>query len=151
MYLYVDVRRENIFPSSVFDFSSNTFSLFSCIFRTFESHFTEESRIPVLRVCRVLCDPTTHKHTVLRSTTCQLPREPNDPHPPRINPTPSEQQNSVEPKPRTYPSTVVPGRPHTPGPQRSPQMEDSNLQLILARHSQGQPLPQCQEPPRNPA
>ena len=58
---------------------------------------------------------------------------------------------SVIQESRVYPSPATQVRPPTPQNQLYTQAEDSDLRLIRARHSQGQPLPQYQETPQDPA
>ena len=61
--------------------------------------------------------------------------------------TAEEPRITVEPEARIYHSPAALGRSPIPGPQRSPQNEDSDLRPILARHSQGKPMPQYHEQP----
>ena len=149
MYVYADVRRENIATFFVLRIFRNTHSV--CLFNTscpFRHHcelaFSRNADCQVLRVCRVLRDHPTHNHSVRPVTPMSTPHDepPSTPKAPRIY---------VEPEGRIYPSPAAQGKPHTPQLQRSTQADDSDLRLILARHSQVQPLPKYQETTRDPA
>ena len=71
--------------------------------------------------------------------------------PPEDHPsTPTAPRVSVVPEESIYQSFTTQGRSPPPQPQRTAEADEADLQMIRARQSQGQPLPQYQTIPRDP-
>ena len=72
--------------------------------------------------------------------------------PPEDHPsTPTAPRVSVVPEESIYQSFTTMGQSPPPQPQRTAAADEADLQMIRARHSQGQPLPPYQTIPRDPA
>ena len=95
-------------------------------------------------VCVVFC-VTTYSQAP-RVSVLPMSTPPED-HPS----TPTAPRVSVVPEKSVYPSPADPGHSPPPLPLPSPQAEHTDLQMIRARHSHGQPLPPHQPVPRDPA
>ena len=126
-----------------FDLSFHAISLFSCLFRTSESPLFRGSP-----VCGITCVSGFALHP-LTSTPCTSQTNDNSPRGPTHNHVGTTNLGGA--RSRTYHSQVAPGRSPTPQPLRSPQLEDSDLRLIRAQHSQGHLFTQYQELSRDPA